>query len=63
MFKATGAVIQSTVNGLDSEVLGSCGLFEERQVGRERYNFFTGLIFFFFFFFVVVVVVVVVVVF
>jgi T-complex protein 1 subunit eta len=40
--KATGAIIQSTVNGLTSDVLGTCGLFEERQVGRERYNFFTG---------------------
>eukprot|EP00008_Paramoeba_atlantica_P014254 CAMPEP_0201488000 /NCGR_PEP_ID=MMETSP0151_2-20130828/16480_1 /ASSEMBLY_ACC=CAM_ASM_000257 /TAXON_ID=200890 /ORGANISM="Paramoeba atlantica, Strain 621/1 / CCAP 1560/9" /LENGTH=541 /DNA_ID=CAMNT_0047873199 /DNA_START=21 /DNA_END=1646 /DNA_ORIENTATION=+ len=40
--KATGAVIQSTVNGIRPEVLGTSALFEERQVGRERYNFFTG---------------------
>jgi len=40
--KATGAVIQSTVNNLRPDVLGFCELFEERQVGRERYNFFIG---------------------
>jgi T-complex protein 1 subunit eta len=40
--RATGAVIQSTVNGLNPDVLGTCDLFEERQVGRERYNFFMG---------------------
>jgi T-complex protein 1 subunit eta len=40
--KATGAIIQSTVTDLTNEVLGSCKVFEERQVGRERYNFFTG---------------------
>ena len=40
--KATGAVIQSTVNNLTEDIMGNCGLFEERQVGRERYNFLTG---------------------
>lgn len=39
--KATGAAIQTTVNDLVPGVLGTCGLFEERQVGSERYNFFT----------------------
>ena len=38
---ATGGVIQTTVNGLKPEVLGTCGYFEEKQVGNERYNFFT----------------------
>lgn len=38
---ATGGVIQTTVNGLKPEVLGTCGFFEEKQVGSERYNFFT----------------------
>lgn len=38
---ATGGVIQTTVNGLKPEVLGTCGYFEEKQVGSERYNFFT----------------------
>lgn len=38
---ATGAVVQSTTSDLDAEgVLGTCGHFEERQVGAERYNFF-----------------------
>merc|ERR1719390_608598 len=33
--------MQSTVNDLTPEILGSCGEFEERQVGDERYNVFT----------------------
>jgi len=40
--KATGARVQTSVNGLTPEILGHCGSFEERQVGGERYNFFTG---------------------
>jgi len=40
--KATGAAIQTTVSNLIPGVLGHCDLFEERQVGGERYNFFTG---------------------
>jgi len=41
---ATGAKMQTTVHGLekDSSVLGTCAVFEERQVGAERYNLFTG---------------------
>ena len=39
--KATGAVLQTTVNGLTDDVLGKCGLFEEVQIGNERYNMFT----------------------
>jgi T-complex protein 1 subunit eta len=39
--KATGAVLQTTVNGLTPEVLGTCGKFEEVQLGNERYNMFT----------------------
>ncbi|EAN77071.1 T-complex protein 1, eta subunit, putative [Trypanosoma equiperdum] len=39
---ATGGVVQSTVSNITEDVLGSCALFEERQVGPERYNFFTG---------------------
>lgn len=41
--KATGAVEQTTVNGLMSEVLGTCGKFEEIQLGNERYNMFTEI--------------------
>lgn len=40
--KATGGVIQTTVNGLTKEVLGTCGEFEEKQVGAERYNMFVN---------------------
>lgn len=38
--KATGGVIQTTVNGLTEENLGQCGEFEEIQLGAERYNLF-----------------------
>ena len=38
--KATGAVVQTTVNGLTPEVLGNCGFFEETQLGSDRYNIF-----------------------
>lgn len=40
--QATGAAVQTTVNGLDSSVLGTCERFQEAQVGSERYNLFTG---------------------
>ena len=40
--RALGATVQTTVNGLDASVLGTCAHFEERQVGGERYNLFTG---------------------
>lgn len=40
--KATGASIQTTVNDLGEDILGSCALFEENQVGGERFNFFNG---------------------
>merc|ERR1719387_2983682 len=37
---AVGAPVQTTVNGLTPDVLGTCGQFEEKQLGGERYNFF-----------------------
>jgi len=40
---ATGAVIQGSTSDLNPAVLGTCGVFEERQVGDERYNLFTGI--------------------
>eukprot|EP01137_Pigoraptor_chileana_P017231 Opistho-2@75011 len=40
--KACGGAIQTSVNGLTSDILGSCALFEESQIGGDRYNFFTG---------------------
>jgi T-complex protein 1 subunit eta len=39
--KATGASVQTSATDLSPDVLGSCGLFEERQVGDERFNIFT----------------------
>lgn len=39
---ATGASIQSTTADLRSDMLGSCKRFEEKQVGSERFNLFTG---------------------
>merc|ERR1739836_222674 len=41
--KAVGGSIQTTVNDLCDDTLGSCELFEEKQVGGERFNFFTGV--------------------
>jgi len=38
--KATGGAIQTSINGLYDGILGTCGLFEERQVGDERFNIF-----------------------
>ncbi|KAG9130493.1 hypothetical protein Leryth_025753 [Lithospermum erythrorhizon] len=39
---ATGGTVQTTVNNVIDEVLGSCELFEEKQVGNERFNIFSG---------------------
>uniref|UniRef100_A0A8C8UBB3 T-complex protein 1 subunit eta n=1 Tax=Peromyscus maniculatus bairdii TaxID=230844 RepID=A0A8C8UBB3_PERMB len=39
---ACGASIQTSVNSLNPDVLGHCQVFEETQIGGERYNFFTG---------------------
>ncbi|KAM3481388.1 hypothetical protein MY8738_004483 [Beauveria namnaoensis] len=38
--QATGAVVQSTCSDILPEHLGTCGIFEERQIGGERFNFF-----------------------
>merc|ERR1711963_1229820 len=40
--RATGAAVQTTVQGITPDVLGTCGHFEEKQVGAERYNLFSG---------------------
>jgi len=40
--KATGASVQTTVNNIIPSVLGACALFEETQIGANRYNMFTG---------------------
>ncbi|PON98400.1 T-complex protein 1, eta subunit [Trema orientale] len=39
---ATGGTVQTSVNNVIDEVLGTCELFEERQVGNERFNIFSG---------------------
>ncbi|OQV12945.1 T-complex protein 1 subunit eta [Hypsibius exemplaris] len=39
--KSCGGSMQTSAQKLTKEVLGTCGDFEERQVGGERYNFFT----------------------
>ncbi|KPM40920.1 putative T-complex protein 1 subunit eta [Neonectria ditissima] len=38
--QATGAVVQSTCSDILPEHLGTCGSFDERQIGGERFNFF-----------------------
>lgn len=40
--QAVGGSIQSTVSDIQPEHLGTCDLFEERQIGGERYNLFKG---------------------
>jgi T-complex protein 1 subunit eta len=40
--QACGGAVQSTVTDLKVEYLGTCKLFEERQIGGERFNFFEG---------------------
>lgn len=38
--QAVGGSIQSTCSDISREHLGTCGTFEERQIGGERYNVF-----------------------
>ncbi|KAG8700074.1 T-complex protein 1 subunit eta [Ceratobasidium sp. 395] len=38
--QAVGGTIQSTTSDILPEHLGTCGKFEERQIGGERYNIF-----------------------
>ena len=39
--QATGAATQSTCSDIHDRHLGTCGIFEERQIGSERYNLFS----------------------
>lgn len=39
---AVGGSVQSTCSDIRDEHLGTCDLFEERQIGAERYNLFEG---------------------
>lgn len=38
--QAVGGSVQSTCSDIERRHLGTCGRFEERQIGNERYNFF-----------------------
>eukprot|EP00181_Compsopogon_caeruleus_P000635 CAMPEP_0184685278 /NCGR_PEP_ID=MMETSP0312-20130426/18332_1 /TAXON_ID=31354 /ORGANISM="Compsopogon coeruleus, Strain SAG 36.94" /LENGTH=566 /DNA_ID=CAMNT_0027139201 /DNA_START=30 /DNA_END=1730 /DNA_ORIENTATION=- len=40
--RALGGSVQTTVSNVTPDVLGYCELFEEMQIGNERYNLFTG---------------------
>ena len=40
--KATGAMLLQTCNDIPERALGTCGIFEEKQVGAERFNIFSG---------------------
>lgn len=40
--KACGGAVITTANDVKDNVLGSCALFEEKQIGGERFNFFSG---------------------
>ncbi|ORX52946.1 hypothetical protein BCR36DRAFT_582356 [Piromyces finnis] len=42
VIKAVGGQVQSSVNDIKPEHLGSCEYFEERQIGGERFNIFQG---------------------
>lgn len=42
VIKAVGGSIQSTTTDIKPEYLGTCDLFEEIQIGSERYNLFKG---------------------
>jgi len=39
---ATGGVVQTSLSDLSIDILGLCKQFEERQIGADRYNLFTG---------------------
>ncbi|ONM05600.1 hypothetical protein ZEAMMB73_Zm00001d032634 [Zea mays] len=39
---ATGGTVQTSVNNVINDVIGSCEVFEEKQVGNERFNIFSG---------------------
>ncbi len=38
--KATGASLLQTCNDITEKSLGTCGIFEEKQIGAERFNLF-----------------------
>lgn len=42
VLQAVGGIVHSTTSDIKPEHLGTCEQFQEKQVGAERYNFFTG---------------------
>lgn len=40
--KACGGAVMTTVHDLNDNVLGKCEIFDERQIGSERFNVFQG---------------------
>lgn len=42
VMKATSAKLQTSIHGITDDCLGKCDVFEEKGLGDERYNFFTG---------------------
>jgi len=42
MVTATGGKVQTSLQSLTEDILGVCGKFEEKQIGAERFNLFTG---------------------
>lgn len=42
VLQAVGGIVHSTTSNIQPESLGTCASFEEKQVGGERFNFFTG---------------------
>jgi chaperonin GroEL (HSP60 family) len=42
--RATGGVVQTSLADLNTKILGRCDAFEEKQIGPDRYNLFTGTI-------------------
>ncbi|KAL7666006.1 T-complex protein 1 subunit eta [[Candida] zeylanoides] len=42
VIQAVGGSIQSTCSGIHETDLGTCEVFEEQQIGSERYNIFKG---------------------
>uniref|UniRef100_A0A5S6QSJ0 T-complex protein 1 subunit eta n=1 Tax=Trichuris muris TaxID=70415 RepID=A0A5S6QSJ0_TRIMR len=42
MLEACGGTILTSSSNMTAESLGSCELFQEKQIGSERYNYFTG---------------------
>ncbi|ROT72832.1 chaperonin, partial [Penaeus vannamei] len=40
--KACGGAIMTTAHDLNESVLGTCEIFEEKQIGAERFNLFKG---------------------